>query len=301
MEFLVFALLNLVTGLVLYVLFSLRLQAWQEKIRTAHPLQKDVEENIRQGLQSMNEYLEEMQETRNNFYQLLRHAEEVTQKLDKAGKRRPRKPTSISPGPKQQPDAPPVEEGTEHIGRILDRMKPDSVDLSTRPDTSKPRSNPPQTETKPGPIDGLGRLAASLFGMKSFELPFRDSPRAPTGAENSNEETTSSGEQSRARDQVDSSLPASIPVHLPEAVADMPASGSTRKRPELNLPDESSPELIAPEGDPHSWIRNLIANGMTAGDVSRLTGKSLAEIELIASLPQMPVAPRRKRLGGDGS
>ena len=77
MEFLLFALLNLVTGLVLYVLFSLRMQAWQNKIRAAHPLQKDVEENIRQGLQAMNAYLEEMQEIRANFYQLVRHAEDL--------------------------------------------------------------------------------------------------------------------------------------------------------------------------------------------------------------------------------
>ncbi|MCE9600189.1 MAG: hypothetical protein K8S54_19685 [Spirochaetia bacterium] len=295
MEFLVFALLNLVTGLVLYVLFSLRLQAWQDKIRTAHPLQKDVEENIRQGLQNMNEYLEEMQEVRNNFYQLLRHADELTQKLDRTpgpgGKKRPRKAASISPEPKEEPQTRPIdEEGTEHIGRILDRMKPDSVDLSTRPDSHQPRSSAPRPEQKPGAIEGLGRLAASLFGMKSFELPFRE---AQTNQQDVLE--TPRAQREQIPEPRGAEIQPSLPVHLPPAVSD---GDLENKRPELNLPDESAPrETPVIEGDPHAWIRNLISSGMAAGDVSRLTGKSLAEIELIASLPQMPATPRRRRLG----
>ncbi|HMW61415.1 MAG TPA: hypothetical protein PKN93_20790, partial [Leptospiraceae bacterium] len=49
--------------------------------------------------------------------------------------------------------------------------------------------------------------------------------------------------------------------------------------------------------DPNAWIRSLLAGGMKAADVSRVTGRSLAEIDLIGSLPSMPPEPRRKKLG----
>ncbi|HNJ33090.1 MAG TPA: hypothetical protein PK881_02530 [Leptospiraceae bacterium] len=269
MEFLVFALLNLVTGLVLYVLFSLRMQAWQNKIRAAHPLQKDVEENIRQGLQAMNAYLEEMQEIRANFYQLVRHAED----LKKEETRKPRKKKREEPELKSL--LPEEEEQEDHVSRILDKIGPDTVDL-TRPAASQPRSQPLVQEPEPsaGILQGIGRFAASIFGVKTD--PFAASIGKATPAEEA------------------------LSIDVPQPTIRPPVSLNVEPaRESVGLPSASdSTAASAPiTQDPNAWIRSLLAGGMKAADVSRVTGRSLAEIDLIGSLPSMPPEPRRKKLG----
>lgn len=267
MEFLLFTLINLVIGIVLYVLFSMRMQAAQEKMKAAHPLQKDVEENIRDGLQSMNAHLEEMHEVRANFYQLLRHAEEVAKRLEDASRKAARKRTgrtapepAVSPSPSEPgpPDA--------HVERLLERLGADEFRLS-EPAASPPERSKPAIGPGPGVIDTLGTWAARMFGMK----------------------------EARPRDYATDR--AAEPEKKPAEPPPEPLPRRERISPPIQLPSaESRTESPPVPQDPNAWIRSLLASGTQPGEISRMTGRSLAEIELIASLPAPADVRRRTRL-----
>jgi hypothetical protein len=268
MEFILFTLVNLVIGLVLYVLFSMRMQAAQEKMKAAHPLQKEVEANIRDGLQSMNAHLEEMHEVRANFYQLLRHAEDVTKRLEDASRKATRKRTgrAVENPPAKPQEKLEAEPQDPHVQRLLDRLGADEFNLS-EPVAAPPERSKPPVQTGPGVIDTLGLWAARMFGMK--EQPRAETPR---------------GEFPK-------------PVQsVPRAQIDIPSAESPplRSAEPVQLPAAVSPP--PPPQDPNAWIRSLLASGTEPGEISRMTGRSLAEIELIASLPQPTDLRRRTRL-----
>lgn len=274
MEFILFTLVNAVIGLVLYVLFSMRMQAAQDKMKAAHPLQKDVEENIREGLQSMNAHLDEMHEVRANFYQLLRHAEDVTKRLEDASRKAARKRgRDVEPIAKAaEPASRPESEPDTHVERLIRNLGADEFNLSASA-SAPPERSKPAAVTGPGVIDTLGLWAARMFGIKEqtrIAPEKTDTPRP--------EEKPEAKREVKSMDVAELNRVSAVrPVQLPAA----------------ELP-QTKPAVFT---DPNAWIRSLLASGTEAAEISRMTGRSLAEIELIASLPQPLDARRRTRLG----
>lgn len=279
MDFVLFTLVNVVIGLVLYVLFSMRMQAAQDKMKAAHPLQKDVEANIREGLQSMNAHLDEMHEVRANFYQLLRHAEDVTRRLEDASRKAARKRTGRAEKEEPAQSAPPVKESDlprdSHIERLIENLGVDefrpSESASSPPERSKP------APSGPGVIDTLGAWAMRMFGMKEPTPAPVPAPKPSIRAE------------SKPR-------PSDSAMDVPELTR---VSQPEPARPTLvQLPSAQSAASPGPavNQDPNAWIRALLASGTEASEISRITGRTLAEIELIASLPQPSDSRRRSRL-----
>lgn len=278
MDFILFTLVNIVIGLVLYVLFSMRMQSAQDKMKAAHPLQKEVEANIREGLQSMNAHLDEMHEVRANFYQLLRHAEDVTRRLEDASRKAARKRTGradrVEPAAAKSREPESDLPRDLHVERLIESLGADEFRLSESAASPPVRSKP--VPSGAGVIDTLGLWAMRMFGMK--EQASATVPPLAKAAE------------SKAA-PLDSAMDVQGPARVVQPEPARPAA--------VQLPSAQSspkPPAAAASQDPNAWIRALLASGTEASEISRITGRSLAEIELIASLPKPSDAPRRTRL-----
>ncbi len=80
MELLVLVLVNILTAVIMYLLFSVRFSAAVEKARKTAVVD-DLKENIEATIEYINTALELVDTRTRTFYRLLRHSEEITEKL----------------------------------------------------------------------------------------------------------------------------------------------------------------------------------------------------------------------------
>ena len=146
MELLVLILVNIVTAVVMYVVFSIRFTKAVEEAR-ANPIIRELKDNIQITIEFINTSLDLMDEKTKTFYQLVRRSEEIAKQLEespKPARRSTAKSSSKSAG-----------KTTKKASSKTTRKK------NTSRKASEPMAaaieNPPTSENEPAPpLQALG-------------------------------------------------------------------------------------------------------------------------------------------------
>ena len=194
MELAVLILVNIITSIIIYVIFSIRFTIAVDKARKT-PIVRELKDNIEATIEFINTSLDIMDQKTRSFYQLVRKSEELARRLEEVSlneqsagprkrKRRSKRPVPGTSDPEpelkqaplsplQTPDTPDDENSDSGSGsaysRVLDAMESDHVDLS-------PVGNSSDAIYQDGE---LSRGLARSFGLPEEASPAQNSEVPP--------------------------------------------------------------------------------------------------------------------------
>ena len=318
-DLLALALVNLFVGLILYFFFSLRASRSLEESRK-NPFTPELEEIIKLAVQYFDSSLETLDRKQKACYQMLRQAEALVKgepkrkpkpkQKEKASKSR----NKVNRGKLREKSAQKKEkrETTKTTARSLSK-KPA---LDYKPEEALARLGLDKVEITPlaSDIKDAYLLGASPEHQESLSLSKRKKRNLEEGPlQEKQEEKITQKFAKYLRFWLDSKIEKPFKQASQYDLSEENRSLGQRSRNELPSgpePQFSTPpleiqkeEIALPLPEEFSqrvaYIHRLLEQGYTKQEISLRAGLSLAQINLIASLPQVPhssPSPRRKRL-----
>ena len=330
MELAVLILVNLVTGGILYVLFSLRFTVAVEKAKKEAKLSavKELKQNVEQTIRLMDDTLEIMDQKLTTFYTLVRKSEELALRLENSegkisSKKTSRKKKSeklnesqvaFNSSPLFRSDEKGEIEDDKYMKRLLSGMSDDKMEIASISESSidifskgeLSRKIPTRTESS-GPasaIEKLGGLIRGAFGIK--KLPLSEFPEKENSYPSKN---NSKNNNSQISDDASHASPG-FSALLNESVAKADASsvekpaesksGFQLKTDYYEGSELSADEIVkdyyetSDDPDRRELVHILLSKGFDVLRISKSIQMNRAEVELIASMPFQPEKKARK-------